>query len=125
MPRDIDRTRRVGEQIQREIASLIQFDLKDPRLGMVTVSAVDVTRDLSIAHVFITVMNENQDRESTLKALQHAAGYLHRELGKRMQLRRVPQLRFLYDESIQRGADLSALIDAAISDDKGQEQDGT
>lgn len=123
MPKDFNRTRRVGEQIQRELAQLIQQEIKDPRLGMVTVSGVDVAKDLSVAKVFITVMGENPDIKLSLQVLEKAAGFLRHELGRRMTVRHVPQLRFFYDESISRGADLSRLIDEAISADKKHHED--
>lgn len=115
MPREFNRTRRVAEQIQRELAQLIQMQLKDPRLGMVTVSAVEVSRDFSNAKVFVTVFNKENNPKVALDILQHAAGYLRHELGQVMRLRTIPQLHFHYDESIARGAHLSALIHTAMS----------
>lgn len=120
MPKEFSRTRRVGEQIQRELAVLIQQELKDPRLGMLTISAVEVSKDMSMAKVFVTVFNEAQDRAKTLEALQHAAGFLQHELGRNLSLRSIPKLRFVYDESIVRGAELSALIDRAVSEDRAR-----
>jgi len=118
MPKEFERTRRVAEQIQRELAVLIQQELKDPRLGMVTISTVRVSKDMGTAKVFITVFDEAQDRSKTLEALQHAAGFLQHELGRSMSLRTIPKLRFVYDESIVRGAELSALIDKAVKEDR-------
>lgn len=120
MPKEFERTRRVAEQIQRELAVLIQQELKDPRLGMLTISAVQVSKDMSTAKVFITVFNEEQDRKKTLEALQHAAGFLQHELGRQLSLRSIPKLRFVYDESIVRGAKLSALIDKAVKEDRAK-----
>jgi len=120
MPKEFERTRRVAEQIQRELAVLIQQELKDPRLGMLTISAVQVSKDMSMAKVFITVFNEEQDRAKTLEALQHASGFLQHELGRQMSLRIIPKLRFVYDESIVRGAELSALIDQAVKEDRAK-----
>jgi ribosome-binding factor A len=117
MPRDFPRTRRVGEQMQRELAALIRDGVKDPRVGMVTVSAVEVTRDLAHAKVFISVLGDETARRDSLTALNNAAGFLRHELGQRMLTRTVPQLRFVYDESIERGSRLSALIDAAVASD--------
>ncbi len=118
MPKDFSRTRRVGEQIQRELAVLIQQEIKDPRLGMVTVSGVDVSRDLSVAKVFITVFDEQQEMAQTLEVLEHAAGFLRHCLGKSMSLRSVPALKFIYDASVSRGNRLSSLIDEALSSDR-------
>lgn len=120
MPKEFERSRRVGEQIQRELAVLIQQELKDPRLGMVTISAVQVSKDMANAKVFITVFNEAEDRKNTLEALQHAAGFLQHELGRHLSLRSIPKLRFVYDESIMRGAELSALIDKAVNEDRAR-----
>lgn len=118
MAREFSRTRRVGEQIQRELAQLIQQELKDPRIGMVTVSAVEVSRDLAYAKVYISTLNPEQDLDQTLKVLRRASGFLRRELGRRMLLRIVPELRFVYDESIERGSRLNSLIEEAISKDR-------
>ena len=121
MPKDYDRTRRVAEQIQRELAIIIQPELTEPLLRLVTVSSVDISRDLKHAKVYITSLDETHKHEQTVDALQHAAGFLQHELGHRLHLRTVPRLQVMYDESIERGSALSALIDSAIS--KDQEQD--
>lgn len=118
MPRDFPRTRRIGEQMQRELAALIRDGVKDPRVGMVTVSAVEVTRDLAHAKVFVTVLGDETAKRDTMTALASAAGFLRHELGQRMLTRTVPMLRFVYDESIEHGSRLSALIDAAVKSDK-------
>lgn len=114
MPKDYSRTRRVGEQIQREVAQLVQQEIKDPRIGLVTISAVKLSRDMSHANIFFTVLDEAHPIEETLKVLEGAAGFLRHELAKRMQLRIIPQIHFKYDESISYGNDLSALINKAI-----------
>lgn len=123
MGREFSRSRRVGEQIQRELAELVQRELKDPRLGMVTISGVDVSRDLTVAKIYFTVLTPEHDVKQTLKGLTNAAGFLRRELGHRMQLRVVPELRFFYDSSIENGSRLSALIDRAVSQDSGKHED--
>ncbi len=123
MANEFSRSRRVGEQIQRELAALVQRELKDPRLGMVTISAVEVSRDLTVAKVFFTVLNQGHDVASTQQGLRSAMGFLRRELGRRMQLRVVPELRFQYDSSIERGAQLSSLIDRAVSSDKSKNEE--
>lgn len=112
------RSRRVGEQMQRELALLIQQELKDPRLGMITVSGVEVTRDFAHAKVFVTVLSDDTAQvEKSLEGLRHAAGFLRRELGRRMQLRTIPELHFAHDTSVERGTRLSALIDQAVAAD--------
>jgi len=117
---DFSRTQRVADQIQRELASLIQLEMKDPRLGMVTVSAVDLSRDMSYADVFVTVLEQEDKakREQTLAILTKGAGFLRGRLGHLIKLRIVPTLRFHYDESISRGQHLSALIDKAVQEDR-------
>ena len=94
--------------------------MKDPRLGMVTVSAVDVSRDLAYADVFITILgkDEAEARKQTLDILARGAGFLRGRLAKAMKLRIVPVLRFRYDESIERGARLSSLIEDARKKDQ-------
>lgn len=118
MPRDFPRTRRVGEQIQRELAVLIREQLQDPRLGMVSISAVEVSKDLAHAKVFVTTLGDAERVRSTLEALSGAAGYLRRLLGRRLVLRSIPQLQFRYDRSLEQGAHLSALIDEAVKADR-------
>lgn len=120
MAREFSRSQRVGSQIQRELADLIQFQLNDPRVGLVTVSGVDVTRDMAHAKVYITMFNSEDGVDEVLVALNHAAGFLRRELGKRMKLRITPQLTFLYDASVENGANLNALINAALASDRGE-----
>jgi len=129
MPKEYSRTQRIGDQMQRELSQLIQREIKDPRLALVTVTAVEVSRDLSNAKVFITVMGQDGDDAETVeqnrKILQDAAGFLRMQLGKAMQLRTVPQLRFHYDASIRRGVELSALIERAVAEDRQHESDAT
>lgn len=117
MPKEFSRTRRIGEQMQRELAQLIQQEVKDPRLGMVTVSGVEVSRDLSVAKVFVTVLGD-ADPQPSLTVLNRAAGFLRHALGQRLTVRTVPSLRFVYDESVARGARLSRLIDEARAGDR-------
>lgn len=120
MAKDYSRTQRVGDQMQRELALLIQREIKDPRLGMVTITAVNVARDLGHATVYITTMDKDlpEDIALTLDILSQASGFLRSQLGKAMKIRTIPQLHFLYDESIVRGSQLSALIDKAVAEDR-------
>jgi len=117
MPRDFPRSRRIAEQIQRELSDIIRLELKDPRVGMITLTDVEVTQDQSHARVFFTSLGDSASVAETAKGLQHAAGFLRSELAHRMKLRIVPQLQFKYDESVERGMRLSSLIDAAVADD--------
>ncbi len=151
MRRTNPRPRRVAEQIQRELSGLIRLDLDDPRVGLVTITDVEVTGDLAHAKVFFTVLgapsgpspdtraalgagthspvrgtspaaapdpdqtsaSTSDPRADTLAGLQRAAGFLRAQLGHRLLLRSVPQLHFIYDESVERGVHLSQLIDRA------------
>lgn len=117
---DSSRRQRVADQIQKELAGLIQHEMNDPRLGMVTVSAVDVSRDLAYADVLITILGQDDEeaRQQTLKILARGTGFLRNRLAKLMKLRIVPHLRFRYDESIERGARLSSLIEDARKKDE-------
>ncbi len=113
---DFSRTDRVGDQILKELAVCLQREVRDPRMNMVTVTAVKLTRDLKYARVFVTFMGKETaaDIKASLKALTKAKGFFRSYLGKVMKLRQVPELTFVYDESIIRGANLSALIDKAV-----------
>ena len=123
MAQEYSRTQRVADQIQRELAALIQREVKDPRVGMATVSAVEVSRDLSHAKVFVTILNgdeEQQEITKSVRALNNASGFLRSQLGQRMKLRIVPTLRFHFDDSLSRGNYLSNLIDQARASDPEQ-----
>lgn len=119
MAKEYSRTQRIGDQMQRELAQLIRREVKDPRVGLVTITAVDVSRDVGHAKVFITVMGQEGDDaiQQSLKVLNSAAGFLRMQLAREMKLRSVPQLHFHYDESVSRGAHLSALIERAVAED--------
>jgi ribosome-binding factor A len=123
--REFKRTDRVADQLQKELAVLIQREVKDPRLGMVTVSGVDVSRDLGYADVYITLLGEQTPEriKENLQVLKRAAGFLRSQIAKRVKLRHVPELRFHYDESVVRGQHLSSLIDEAVESDR-ERQDG-
>lgn len=105
------RPQKVADQIQRELSLLVSRELRDPRLGLVTLTAVDVAPDLSHAVVYFTCLDAAQV-EPAATALQHAAGYLRTHLAKRIKLYTTPELRFRHDESVARGAHLSQLIDS-------------
>ncbi|MBV8045519.1 MAG: 30S ribosome-binding factor RbfA [Paludibacterium sp.] len=120
--RGFARADRVADQIQRELAELLQKGLKDPRAGWITLTGVEVTRDYSQAKIYYTVMDE-KTREVTAEALQHAAGYLRGELGRRLSIFTTPQLQFVYDESVERGVRMSHLIDEVIEQDRDVTRD--
>ena len=118
MPRDFSRTLRVADQIQRELADLVQNEIKDPRVRQITITAVEVTRDYSNAKVFYTTLCNTEENVLVEKGLEHAKGFLRTHLAHRMKLRITPQLHFVFDASVERGVRLSKLIDDAIAQDK-------
>ncbi len=119
MPKEFSRTRRVADQVQRELAELIRDEIRDPRVGSVTVSGVEVTRDLAHAKVYVTVLGvEGEENDVAVEVLNRAAGFLRGALGRRMKIRTVPALKFFHDPSFDRGARLSKLIDDAVSEDE-------
>lgn len=122
MPKEFSRTRRIADQIQRDLSQLIRDEIKDPRLGMFTVQSVEVSRDLSHAKVYISVMGDEQVRIDTLAVLTRAAGYLRKLLGKEMRLRIIPQLHFIHDDSLDRGLHMSSLIAKAVAEDASHHQ---
>jgi len=119
MPKEFPRTRRVGEQIQRELAELIRDEIKDPRIGMVSVTAVIVSRDLSHAKVYVSVLGNAEQTDASVSVLSNAAGFLRHKLGKILHIRVIPELRFYLDRSLEEGARMGALINKAIASDRG------
>ena len=121
MPKDYPRSRRIAEQIQRELSEVIRLELKDPRVtGMITLTDVEVTRDQSHAKIFFTILGDAGKVEETTEGLKRASGFLRSELAHRLLLRTVPQLEFKYDASVERGVKLSRLIDEAVASDPKQ-----
>ena len=112
MKRGSGRAQRLGDLMQRELSELIRLELRDPRVGMITLTSVDVSPDMSHAKVFFTML-EKEKLEDTLHGLKRSAGFLRSQLARRMSMYTTPELRFAYDESIERGDRLSQLIDAA------------
>lgn len=130
------RLQRVADQIQRELAMLIQLEVNDPRIGMISVTGIEISRDMAHAKVFVTVMNsvsgngaeqgdsdtpgelDKLEVEENIKALNKAAGFLRSLLAKRLRLRTTPKLQFHYDNSVSRGQKLSSLIDEALAADR-------
>ncbi len=115
MPKDYSRGQRIADQIQRELSEIIRLELKDPRVGLITLTGVEVTQDNEHAKVFFTALGQPVQQEAATRALNHAAGFLRSMLAQRLRLRTVPQLRFDYDVSVERGVRLSRLIDEAVS----------
>lgn len=114
MAKEFSRSNRVAEQMQRELADLLQFEVKDPRVGMVTITAVEVTGDMAHAKIFYSAAKSSNNLQ---KGLEKSAGFLRTQLAKRMLLRTIPQLHFVYDESIDIGMKMAQLIDAARASD--------
>ena len=111
---------RVNSLIRQEISELLLREVKDPRLGtFVTVTAVDTSPDMRHAKVYVSRIGSEDDRKETMGVLASAAGFLRRELGSRVRLRRVPQLAFHWDDSIQRGDHLLQLIDSVVPAPEG------
>ncbi len=114
------RAQRAGRLIQEEISKIIQRELKDPRIGFVTVTGVDVTDNLRYAKVFITVLKE-KNKEKTLEGLEHAKGFIRKEIGQRIKLRFTPEIEFSFDESIERGAHIEEVL-KKIAEDTNQHE---
>ncbi|MCH7742350.1 MAG: 30S ribosome-binding factor RbfA [Proteobacteria bacterium] len=116
MPREFSRGRRIADLIQRELAILIQREMKDPRLGMVTINDAKVSRDLAFADVYFTVLGGN-DAQGAEEVLNNAGGFLRTQLSKIMSTRTTPKLRFHYDATIENGARISKVITDALAED--------
>ncbi len=123
MAREFTRTDRLGPQIQRELAELLRQELNDPRLGMITVQEVRVVRDLSYAKVYVTLMGGSLEIKETLKILNEAVPLLRHELGRRIKIRVMPKLQFVYDASIEQGNQLAGLIEQAVASDRHRPDD--
>lgn len=114
------RVGRVGEQIKKELSHIIQTEIKDPRVGFLTVTGVDVTNDLSQAKVFLSVLGSDEDKNNAIGALTKATGYIRSELGKRIRLRKVPELIFKIDTSIDYSSKIENLLHQ-INEEKSPE----
>ena len=106
---------RVSEQIRRELAELIRTELKDPRVGIISLTDVEITADYAHAKVFFSTLAGSENLPAVMEGLQKASGFLRRELGKRISIHMTPQLHFVFDQSLERGADLSKLIQEAVA----------
>lgn len=120
MPREFPRARRIEEQLKRLLSELVRREIKDPRVGLITITAVSVTRDLGHAKVYFTPFAGIGDPEAALEALQHAAGYLRIQVRNQMRLRTAPELVFQLDDALERGARLSTLIHDAVESDRSR-----
>lgn len=126
MAGEFSRTSRIGDQLQKELAAIVQFEVKDPRLGIVTINEVRVAKDLGYADIYYTVLGVDDDPKKLAEnqaALESASGFMRRRVSQEIKLRVMPQLRFHYDESVVNGAKMSALIDEAIKSNKQDNSD--
>jgi ribosome-binding factor A len=116
------RPARVGDQIRQDLSELIARQVKDPGMGFITITEVKVSPDLQIARVYYTTLGDDKARDQTRKALDRATPFLRRQVGQRLQLRRVPELQFVFDESVERGDRIERIIQdlhkADASDDE-------
>ncbi|MDS1029075.1 30S ribosome-binding factor RbfA [Bacillota bacterium LX-D] len=117
------RNQRIAEEMKREIAQIIRDELKDPRIGFITVTAVDVTGDLRYAKVFVSIYGNEEEKTRSLTALNKAKGFVRKEIGKRIQLRYIPEISFVFDESIEHGAKIAKILHQ-VSTDEGENFNG-
>lgn len=117
---NINRINRISEEVRKVVSDLIFNGLKDPRISqMSSVTLVEVTRDLSFANIYISVLGEDKEKEDTIKGLNSAKGFIRKEIGNRIDLRHAPEPKFYLDESIEKAISLSKLIDEV---NKGQHE---
>jgi len=113
----VDRTSRISEEMKREISDIIHNDLKDPRLPtLVSITMVNVTKDLRYAKVYASVMGSDEEKKNALSALKSAAGFIRREVGQRMKIRYVPEIQFELDNSIEYGVYINKLINDTMKE---------
>ncbi|MDC0598795.1 30S ribosome-binding factor RbfA [Gammaproteobacteria bacterium] len=120
MPATVNRLDKISDQLKRELALLIQSEIRDPRVGMVSVTSIKVSRDLAYADVFVTMLGKEDEQaaQEGIDALNKAGGYLRSLLAKNINLRMTPKLKFIYDDSVVKGHYLSGLIDQAVALEK-------
>lgn len=122
MAKEFSRSQRVSEQILRELAELIRLEVKDPRVGFITLTEVEVTPDYAHAKVYFTSMAGQASVEEILVGLRRASGFLRRELGRRIRIHTLPELHFHYDHSVEHGSHMSKLIDQVVREDEARHQ---
>ncbi len=120
MVKDYSRTQRVGDHLQQEVARLVQLELRDPRLKLVSITGVDVSRDLAHAKVFFTQLgiDDKAGGAKSAEVLNRAAGFIRSEIARGSTMRTVPKLHFRFDESVGRGRDMEALLKSVKSADE-------
>ena len=122
MPREFSRNQRLGNQVLRTLNELLRFESKDPSLKLVSLTSVDLSRDLSVARVYFSMLDPNADPEPVQQGLERASGFLRGRLGREIKIRHVPELRFAHDDSAAEAQRISSLIDGALKADKNNEQ---
>ncbi len=123
MPNDFPRSRRVAEQIQRELGTLITTEVKDPRVHLATVTDVEVTRDLAHAKVYIGILEMQDDPKEVMAGLNKAAGFLRARLARLLKIRIIPQLKFIEDTTEREAQRLSDIIDSVVAEDRDHHQE--
>ncbi|MCH9693751.1 MAG: 30S ribosome-binding factor RbfA [Gammaproteobacteria bacterium] len=121
MAREFSRNQRLGNQVLRTLNELLRFETKDPRLDMVSLTSVDLSRDLSVARVTFSMLDPNGDPAPVLNGLERASGFLRGRLGREIKIRHVPELRFSHDDSAAEAQRISSLIDGALVSDQSDE----
>ena len=116
------RPERLAEAIKKEVSDLLREDIKDPRIGFVTITGVEVSRDLRYASIFASVLGEPAEQKATIEALKKAQGFIRGELGRRIRLRYIPEITFKLDQSISRGSRLIALMEEIKKKGGGQDE---
>jgi len=122
MPREFSRNQRLGNQVLRTLNELIRFETKDPRLKLVSLTSVDLSRDLSVARVHFSLLDPSGDPAEVKEGLERASGFLRARLGREIKIRHVPELRFTHDDSAAEAQRISSLIDDALDSDQNDEQ---
>lgn len=117
------RIERLNEQVKREISDILRFEVRDPRVGPVVVTEARVAPDLSIARIYVQPLGDQQEKEAALEGLQAASAYVRRELGKRLKVRTVPELRFEEDKALEYGMHIEKLLSGIKKDDVAGEGD--
>ncbi len=121
MPREFSRNQRLGNQVLRTLNELVRFETKDPRLKLVSLISVDLSRDLSVARVRFSMLDPNADPLEVQEGLERASGFLRGRLGREIKIRHVPELRFSHDDSAAEAQRISSLIDGALDSDQNDE----
>jgi ribosome-binding factor A len=122
MPREFSRSERMAEQLRRELAEIVRDEIKDPRLGFMSFTEVRMSRDLSHAVIYCSFFNAEKEKES-IDVLNHAVGFIRKEIARRIRARIVPTLKFVVDDSVMRGVAMDKLISKAIKSDKNNSND--